>query len=83
MLFAQRKANYAWGIANYINKNTTLGWLKPRKLNEIMIEFLKSINLKYMQWNPRYKGCNTPDLINSVAIQENWDLFKKWLKENY
>lgn len=83
MSFAQRKANYAYGINNYISKNTNLGWLKPKSLNDIMILFLKSINKPYIKWNYRYKGCNTPDLINSVEIQNNFELFIKWIKQTY
>ncbi len=54
---------------------------KGKKLNTIMVQFLKEHKLPYKRWNSRYKGLFTADLNNAVIIQDNWKLFKKWINQ--
>jgi hypothetical protein len=51
-----------------------------RKPNEILVAFLKEHKLKYVKWNPRYKGFFTAELSNACTVQDNIELFKVGLK---
>ncbi|MCK9180059.1 MAG: hypothetical protein M0P15_04330 [Bacteroides sp.] len=82
------------GVINYLNQvadKIDIG--KPKRnthraqdehLNSLLIEFGKANNCK-MEGNnsPKYKGSYNPFISNCVTIQANWDLFKKWLLDNY
>ncbi len=81
MSYLQRKANYAYGVSVWLGKQS-IGFVSRKKMNNIMIDFLKSKSLPYKKLNYNYKGLNTADLINSEYIQENWDEFKQWFLTN-
>lgn len=68
---------------SYVEKNSSLGHQSPRKLNLIMIEFLKEKKLRYVKWNNKYKGLNTPDLINAETIQDCFGEFVIFIKSRY
>lgn len=53
-----------------------------KKVNKIMVAFLKSRNLPYVQWNNKFKGLYTPNIRNSLLIQANFQFFKDFIK-NY
>lgn len=76
----QRLTRDAFYIRNFLsNKNFDVGG-KGKKLNEIMVSYLRDRKLKYVKWNPRYKGLFTADINNSSTILENWDDFKLYIK---
>lgn len=80
------------GVINWCNNNNiNLG--RPKKgtyraadqhLNNIFREFGKAHAIKMCKNNSRgYKGTFSPAMANCVRIQENWELFKTWIQENY
>lgn len=71
------------GVRAYVASVSSLGTLKEKPLNALMREFLKSINHTHQKWNSRYKGLNTADLVNAEYVQQNWDEFKKFVRQNY
>ena len=76
----QRLSNTAFGIRKYLEgKGFDVGG-KGRKPNEILVAFLKENNLKYVKWNPRYKGLFTAELSNADTVSHNFDMFKKWIQ---
>ena len=80
MSYLQRKANYAYGVEVWLRKQ---GVETKRKIvNKIHVDFLKSMSLPYKLINYNYKGLNTEDGINAEHIQEHWNEFTKWFKEN-
>lgn len=83
MSYLQRKANAMVGVRAYVASVSYLGYLKPKKLSELMCEFLKSINHVHVKWNSRYKGLNTADIANAIYVQQNFDQFKKYIRQNY
>lgn len=82
MSFAQRKAIAAYGVLNFLQKKGFDVAGRGYKLNKIMVAYLKERQLPYAKWNPKYKGTNTADQINSLKIKENWPDFKKWVEQN-
>lgn len=53
-------------------------------LHKIILRFGKENNLKMVRENGKgYRGKHRPILHNCEVVQENWDLFKKWVLENY
>jgi hypothetical protein len=83
MSYMQRKLNYCWGVQKFVENNTNLGCISGAKLNKVMVKFLKEHNLPYKEWNYKYKGINTPDIINAETIQMNWKEFRGWSIETY
>lgn len=80
MSFMQRKANYAYGITNFLMKKGVFeDYPSKRKLNKFMVKYLKDEGLPYVKWNNRYKGINTADLVNSVRIQNDFRRFRKFV----
>lgn len=80
------------GVRGWLNKNNfDLG--KPKKksyraldehFNSILIKFGKENNIKMERNNsPGYKGDYNPSLSNCITIQNNWNVFTKWIKDNY
>lgn len=53
---------------------------KGKKPNEILVSFLKEHKLKYVKWNPRYKGFFTAELSNACTVDDNIELFRVWIK---
>jgi hypothetical protein len=53
---------------------------KGKKPNEILVAFLKEHKLKYVKWNPRYKGFFTAELSNACTVQDNIELFRVWIR---
>lgn len=82
MSYLQRKTNYAYGLRNFLQKEGFDVGGKGKKLNEILVAYLKQRGEKWHKWNPKYKGLNTADLMNSVLVQEDFQDFKKWVLEN-
>jgi len=80
MSYAQRKANWVYGIQCYLSKRGFDISGRGKKLNDFMVDFLKSKGLPYEKWNPRYKGCNTAAQINSELVQEHFSDFKKYVE---
>lgn len=80
MSYLQRKANYAYGVQCFLEKNGFDISGRGQKQNKIMVDFLKEKGLPYTKWNFNYKGLNTADLINSETIQEHFNDFKKWIE---
>lgn len=85
MSHLQRLVQSASGVAKYVSNVSSLGYLSPKKLNDVMIEFLKSKNIEYKRWSKKYRGLFTADLINASIVQkeENWNDFKKFIRTNY
>lgn len=85
MSHLQRLTSSMVGVSKYISNVSSLGYLKNKKLNDVLIEFLKSKNIEYKRWNSKYKGFFTADLYNSSIIQqeENWKNFKIFIRTNY
>lgn len=76
----QRLTNGSFYIERYLrNLGFDVGG-RGKKLNDILVEYLKSKKLKYEKWNPRYKGLFTANLSNSSTVLDNWDDFKKYIK---
>ena len=80
------------GVTNYINKNNIdIG--KPKKktyraidehLNSVFHKFGNENNIKMEKNNSRnYRGSYSPVASNAIKVQENWELFKQWLSDNY
>lgn len=80
MSYLQRKVNWARGVRKFLEKNGHDVSGSGRKSNKIMVEFLKEHNLPFEEWNFKYKGLNTADLVNAEVIQENFPLFRKWVE---
>lgn len=76
----QRLSNTAFGIRKYLHDRGFDVGGKGTKPNEILIAFLKENNLRYVKWNPRYKGFFTAELSNADTVSNNFDLFKKWVQ---
>lgn len=84
MSHLQRLSMAANGVRKYISNVSSLGCINnSRKLNEVMIEFLKSKNIEYVRWNKKYKGLFTADLFNAKTVQANWKDFKIFIRQNY
>lgn len=84
MSHLQRLTNGVTGIQKYISNVSSLGFINnERKLNDIMIEFLKSKNIKYSKWNSRYKGFFTAAKFNAKLVQGNFSDFKIFIRTNY
>lgn len=79
MSFIQRKIIAANGVRKFLEKKGVT--VSSRKIAKITGEFLKYKNLPYVTWNNRYKGINTADLINSIAVQEHWNEFVNWYNQ--
>tara|TARA_R110000796_G_scaffold181330_1_gene297879 strand:+ start:30227 stop:30505 length:279 start_codon:yes stop_codon:yes gene_type:complete len=80
------------GVISWINKNNIeLGTPKKKSyraldehLNGIWIKFGKDHDIKMTRNNSKgYKGSFSPQMANCCRIQENWNAFTKWIKENY
>ena len=80
MSYLQRKTIWSNGVRVYLERNGFDVGGRGKKLNAIMVEFLKDTGRRYVKWSGRYKGLNTADLINSEPIQENWKEFKEWVQ---
>lgn len=50
-------------------------------VSNITAEFLKSKNLPYMKYNPRYKGLFTANIQNASSIIDNFDEFKTFVEQ--
>jgi len=81
MSYIQRKANYAYGIQKWLNANGC-HITSPKELNKYLVLFLKNNNLPYVNFNSKYKGINTADLINAELVQDHFLEFKKYIKNN-
>lgn len=78
------------GLVHYINK-FDIG--KPKRktyrahdeyLNNMLIKFGKEHNILMEKNNsPKYKGSYSPVMSNAQRVQENWQLFTKWINDNY
>tara|TARA_R110000737_G_scaffold27009_1_gene45806 strand:+ start:397 stop:675 length:279 start_codon:yes stop_codon:yes gene_type:complete len=77
------------GVISWCNKHVELGTPKTRSsaerhLNNIWIEFGKAHCIKMQRNNSKsYKGDYSPAMGNCQIIQNNWELFKPWMKKNY
>lgn len=75
----QRKRNICYGIECYLRK---MGFRTTTKsVSNITAEFLKSRNLPYTKFNPRYKGLFTADIANAELVSEHFEEFKLFIKE--
>lgn len=84
MSHLQRLTNKVHGIQKYISNVSSLGFINnERKLNDIMIEFLKSKNIEHSKWNSRYKGLFNAAKTNAKLVQDNFDDFKIFIRTNY
>lgn len=79
----QRMNNASYGIETYLRKQGIDVSGKGKKVNKIMVEFLKSRNLPYVQWNNKYKGLYTPNIRNAPLVQANFLFFQKFVRDNY
>lgn len=78
----QRLTNTAFKIRRYLElKGFDVGG-RGKKPNTILIQFLKENNLKYKNWNPKYKGFFTAELTNASTVEDNFVLFKNWVNKN-
>ena len=79
----QRSTNALGGITRYL---VTVGAVEGtwcfRDVNRLMVEFLKSVNIKYAVFNKRYKGLNTADIQNAVIVSERFAEFKEFIRRN-
>lgn len=50
-----------------------------RYVSNITAEFLKSKNLPYMKYNPRYKGLFTANIQNAPLVIEHFEEFKTFI----
>ena len=82
------------GVVGFLNRNKDrLDIGKPNgkthraqdeHLNNILIKFGKTHNCIMKKNNsPKYKGNYSPFMSNCQTVQEHWDLFEKWIFENY
>lgn len=82
------------GVINFLNSNEDkidIGKPKTKSyrqqeihLNNLLLEFGKQNNIKLLKNNStKYKGSFSPFMENSKKIQENWNLFKEWIFNNY
>ena len=79
MSYAQRKANWAYGITNYLDSKGFDVSGRGQKQNKIVVEFLKSIGEPYVRWNYNYKGLNDALQVNSEAVQQRFKEFKLFI----
>lgn len=77
----QSQNGLAKTILQYLHINIING---QRTLNRhIYIPFLKSIDVKYYQINPRYKGmCDGCDDNAIIISEEHYNEFIEWIKNN-
>jgi hypothetical protein len=75
-----RKLHAQQGIRNFVEKHLGGEHMSDFKLNkEILLPFLKEHKLPYVKWNNRYKGTYTACMMNSLEIQDNFELFSKYI----
>lgn len=76
----QRKTNACYGIECWLR---TVGFKTTTKtVSDITSKFLKSKNLPYTKFNPKYKGLFTAAICNAQSVQEHFKEFKNFvLKE--
>ena len=82
MSYLQRKANYAYGVRQFLAKKGYDVGGKGKKENKIMVDFLKEKGLPFIEWNNRYRGLNTANLVNAETIQDNFKDFRDWVNSN-
>jgi len=76
----QRRVTALYGIECYLR---SIGLKTTKKfVSEITADFLKSKNIPYKKYNPRYKGMFSADVCNAFDVQDNFKEFKKYC-ENY
>ena len=82
MSYTQRLAGYSYGISNYLRKQGFDVSGSGKKLNDILISFLKYKGLGYRPWKANQKdSLKTADMWNAEIISlEYWDEFKDWSK---
>lgn len=75
----QRRTNACYGIECYLRsvgiKITT------KSVSDITAKFLKSKNLPYKKFNPRYKGLFNAGVCNADLVQQNFNEFKAFVQE--
>lgn len=75
-----RKLHAQRGIRNFVEKHLPGEHMSDFKLNkEILLPFLKEHKLPYVKWNNRYKGTYTACMMNSLEIQDHFELFSKYI----
>lgn len=77
----QRKTNSLYGIECWLrSKGFTVNTYFTSR---VTAAFLKSKGLKYVKYNPRYKGLFTADICNAETIQKHFKQFQIFVIENY
>jgi hypothetical protein len=80
------------GVVTWINNNNIdIGEPKKKSfrqielhMNSVFIRFCKENNLEFCKNNSKsYRGTFSPAMSNCRVIQENWNLWTKWAKQNY
>lgn len=77
----QRKTNACFGIETWLRSQGLK--VTKKTVSDMTAEFLKSKNLPYTKFNPRYKGLFTAAICNAELVQENWNEFKEFVTYNY
>lgn len=82
----QDKLYAIYGIRRFLEKFDISGNIESDYfINKIFVEFLKENNIDGICPNNKkgYKGQFRPCNNNAILIQENFKLFKKWIKDKY
>lgn len=76
----QRKTNACYGIECWLRSQGLK--VTTKSVSEITADFLKSKNLPYVKFNPKYKGLFTASICNAELVQENFRDFKRFVIDN-
>ena len=77
----QRRTRAANGIEQWLSSK---GYKVTNKTTaDMTAAFLKSKGIRYVKFNPRYKGLWTPIICNAHEVQEHFNEFTKYVLENF
>lgn len=73
----KRMTRASYGIECWLRKQGLKSTTKF--VSDLTAEFLKSKQLPYVKFNPRYKGLFTANICNAILVQENFEEFKAFV----
>lgn len=77
----QRRTTQSYGIECWLRKQGLKSTTKF--VSDVTAEFLKSKQLPYTKFNPRYKGLFTANIANAELVQQHFEEFKQFINNNY
>lgn len=75
----RQKLSHESGVLNFLAKKELVTSGKRGEINRLLSEFLTEHKLPIAKYNPKYKGHYDALNQNCTTVQENWNLFCKWV----